>query len=422
MKRRLAVLLTVAASVSGLGTMTVANAQTTEFISNSDITSRTTSGGIEITTPQVLGITDKVITTDKGTITITDSGTIITEGDTRYNPLTGNFDVENYQFEKIFDIEGYGEVKYGYGGKFNKDATFVQDGVAYSVNNGDIYTRWSAKTIDEVNKLNLLPVLSFMEIDDKWVLINGTKIIYNRYSNTRAVDEIVSWNNSTLRLEEETLLRNENRDLILPSGTLLIFIDAKAQYINDKIPQKTIINYPNGEVEYLGEEMKIVNTNLSVGIQNMNGDNRSAEFRTYVLNQEEEVKPPVDEEKPDNGNGSEVKPPITETEDDDYEWLKQQLDTSKRYSYTVTSTIDITKGKEKITLTKGDKIILPKSTKSILKDLPKNTLIIKNSKRVVLSEGYVIDRKVEFKETKEFYVAYKLDICGKLLDIVFKLR
>lgn len=428
----------------------------TQTTTQSSITTTSNSisyGGLE-EDPR-FGFRDKVITTNKGTIEITTSGSIVVTGDTTYNPETGDFDTSYKNFEHVY-IGGFfetaieGGIKYGYGTQVNKDYSFIYKDKVYAISKGDIYTRWYYKD-DIVSLMNIMPIFSFMEIDDNWVLFDTDVVLRGRYYVFDEIEEIVSTGNATIKLEENIEISSNNansrtRDIsqnkILPNGCLLILTEGHANYITSLgvIPKNTIINYPDGSVELISEEMNIVGENINVKIQNLNGDNSNVGFESFIINKAEIENPPVTptpSPKPsptptpsikptpptNNNNGSSSDGNNNSNTNSETIDTSQKLDKNKQCEYEVLSSMKLSTKHDTIELVKGDRIILPKYTDKIDKKLPINTLIIKkDGTRIVLRNKYNISKKVIFKESKEGYLAFVIYFNYKFYDFVFRLK
>lgn len=430
-----------------------ANFPMTRTTSDSIITtggSITTTEGTVTTTDTTLkcGITERVITTEKGTIEILDDGSIITTGDTTYNPKTGNFDISNpyyTNYEKIYIgghlQEVYGGkngdmLRYGKGATINKNYSFIYDDEIYTIDEGDIYTRWFMKN-DDTNESNIMPLLSFMEMDGRWFFFQRSTILYSRYIGSDTIREIVSANQVAIRLEEDTVVSNKEQEIVLSKGSMLITTEGKPSYITDfgEIPKNTIINYQDGSVELLHEKMYIVGKNVNVRIQNMSCDNMDIEFKPYTINasndlppmEDDTIEPPINN-KPnipsvpsydDNANDSDN---TVDTDDSDVVVdTTQKLDKDKQYEYIVTDTINLIYKKDMIKLKKNDRIILPYGLEKIDKTLPMNTLIIKDGEEFVLRHNYTMSRNATFKKSEEKYLAFVICFRNKFHDFVIKL-
>lgn len=383
------------------------------------------------------GFRDKVITTDKGTIEILDNGSIITTGETTYDPKTGSFkktyfmDAETIFYGDYYGIES-GKIRYGSGSVITRDYSCIFKGEIYALNEGDIYTRWILKD-DEVAEWNIMPLFSFMKIDNKWVFFDSSTILYSRYKENELINELVATNRATVQLEEDIEVKdlsssmsrtsNSGQTKVLPDGCLLIVTEGRSHYITQRgiIPKDTIINYQDGSVELIKNDMTIVGNDINVRIQNLNGDNSDIGFESYVINKTDTENPPVTPSP--SPEPSPIPPTDNDSDDSSYKETvivkPQSLDKTKRYQYSVEDNLTIRKGNEVIKLKKGDKIILPNGTESVLTELPKGTKLINSGKTVILNGGYSLSRKVSFKvieerDTIELFIEMFLGFFNKL--------
>lgn len=437
MNKRVAFLLTGLMIFTNVNTL-LADVNTNDISVKIAATAMTTTSGAITTTDSALkyGITDKVITTNKGTIQILDDGSIITTGNTDYNPKTATFDTPTAHFttfEKIY-IGGrlgktYGDdgyIRYKNGSVINKNYTFIYGDRVYTLSKGDMYTRWDAKG-DDVAEMNIMPLLSFMVMEGKWFLFETSTRLYPRYTGEDSIDEIIVINQLSVKLEEDTLIQSADgsEQRILQAGCMLIATEGRSNYITDRgiIPDNTIVNNLDGSVELVKDTMYITDKNVKASVQNMRMDNIDIAFKPFIINFSDDVppvdsgddvvEPPVNNETPSYSNGGGTV--ISDT--------TQKLSKDKQYEHTITSPLSLTYKNDIIKLEKGDRIILPRGLEKINKVLPCNTLIIKSDgKRLILKNEYTVDGKLTFTESKERYLAFVFYINNKPYEFVIRLK